>query len=69
MLMTSVTQCRLLGDVAQALPCDRDPRLEIPPREIPVGVVSAADRGPAQRAPRALYDPFQSFTFADLRRR
>ena len=40
------------------MPCDRDPRLEIPPREIPVGVVSAADRGPAQRAPRVLYDPF-----------
>ena len=49
-LMTSVS---LLGDVAQVLPCDRDPRLEIP-----VDVISAADWGPAQPAPRALYDPF-----------
>ena len=51
----------LTGDVAQALPCDRHPRLEIP-----VDMVSAADQSPGQRAPHALYDPF---TFADLRRR
>ena len=45
-------QCRLLGDVAQALPCDRHPRLKCDIK-IPVGLVQLSGIGNRARDGKA----------------